>query len=1121
MSNGFQKTLDHIRSIAGSEAEKGRLFERLMKTYFIKDPLYQERFSRVWLWSEWAARQPGFDGADTGIDLVAEERGGGYCAIQCKCYAPGTRISKAHLDSFISASARDPFTARIVVDTGDGWGPNAVKTIAPLKHACTVVRLDDLTSRPFDWPDLVHEEPEALSYRHEPFHLRPHQQSALNDVTAGFEAHDRGKLIMACGTGKTFVALRIAEAVAGVGGRVLYLVPSISLFQQSMREWATQREVPHRYIGICSDTRAGRNDEDASLQELEIPVTTDPSMISKVLRLSYPDEITVVFCTYHSLSIVEHAQKDGAPAFDIVLCDEAHRTTGIERPGDKTSPFVLVHDAQRIRAEKRLYMTATPRLYTEGAKAKASRHSVEVFSMDDENTYGPEFHRLPFSRAVENGLLSDYKVVVLALSEGHVNAVLQAHLAVAGSEINLTDAAKIVGCWRALQNPENRKPDNGAIQPLRRAIAFTNTIKSSTRLEAHWGGVIDQAVALLPEAERNTPFLCHVRHVDGQHHALERKARIEWLKGDSEGTCRILSNARCLSEGIDVPALDAVLFMNPRNSQVEVVQAVGRAMRKAEGKTYGYIILPIAVPAGVDPAKALDDNERFAVLWSVLHALRSHDDRFDAEINKIDLNETPTDRIIFSGDGIDDGEDPRTPGLPFPPLDLPPGAIFAKIVDKCGDRKYWETWAKDVAGIFSGLVHRIENLLDSPDNATLREWFDAFHEELRGSINESITRDNAIEMMAQHILTQPVFEALFEHYDFAAGNPVARALDTLRQDFGEFGLENETRDLESFYESVRMRARGLDNSEARQHVLMELYEKFFATALKKDADRLGIVYTPVEIVDFILNSADHVVRQEFGRSLSDEGVHVLDPFTGTGIFLVRLIQSALVRESDLARKYHRELHANEIVLLAYYIAAIHIEEAFHGRRGPESAYEPFEGIVLTDTFNLHTDRTGFPKNWLPVNSARVERQQDLPIQVIVGNPPWSAGQRSSADDNPTVTYPELEKRVAKTYAARSRSTNKNSLYDTYKMAIRWAVGPDRRTGRDRARHQRLLDRRQRGLRGAGLPGRGVQFNLCAESTGEPADARQTFATRGRQGIRSRLSCTGRGHDPGPQPGSLS
>ena len=273
-------------------------------------------------------------------------------------------------------------------------------------------------------------------------------------------------------------------------------------------------------------------------------------------------------------------------------------------------------------------------------------------------------------------------------------------------------------------------------------------------------------------------------------------------------------------------------------------------------------------------------------------------------------------------------------------------------------------------------------------------------------------------MMAQHILTRPVFEALFEGYDFAGGNPVARALDSLRGDFGEFGLENETRDLERFYESVRLRARGLDNSAARQRVLMELYERFFATALKKDADRLGIVYTPVEIVDFILASADRVLRDEFGRSLGDEGVHVLDPFTGTGIFLVRLLQSALIPDADLGRKYREELHANEIVLLAYYIAAIHIEEAFRGRLGGGD-YEPFGGIVLTDTFNLHTERTGFPRQWLPDNSERAERQQGLPIQVVVGNPPWSAGQRSAADDNPNVDYPHMKSRIEETYAARS------------------------------------------------------------------------------------------------------
>ena len=1037
--NGFYSTLDYIRENANTQYGKGRLFERLIRAYLLEDPFYQKRFSEVYLWSEWAERRPEFDGVDIGIDLVAEERDGGYCAIQCKCYAENTRISKGDLDTFISASAREPFTARMFVDTGSDWSPNLYRTLDGLQPPCQRVSAADLASRPVDWPDLSCEAPEQLDYQQETFSLREYQKTAFDDVINGFKASDRGKLIMACGTGKTFTALRIAEDIAGVGGRVLYLVPSIGLFSQAMREWAEQQTVPHRYIGICSDTKAGKTAEDASILELEIPVTTDPNTISEALEKDDKAAMKVVFCTYHSLPIVEKAQDAGAPAFDMVLCDEAHRTTGIEDSGDKTSPFVLVHDTDRIRAKKRLYMTATSRLYTEGAKAKAARHDIEVFSMDEPETYGPEFYRLPFSTAVEQDLLSDYKVVVLAMSEQDADAALQTYRTSGGSEININDATKIVGCWRALQNPERKSTDDPEIRPLTRAIAFTNTIAASKSLVKHWDGVIESAIERLPEDQRPSNFKCETDHVDGKTNALNRKKRIEWLKGDADGVCRILSNARCLSEGIDVPALDAVLFMTPRNSHIDIVQAVGRVMRKAEGKTYGYIVLPVAIPAGADPTDILNDNKRFASVWNVLRALRSHDDRLNAEINRIDLNNQQTDRIIFSGfDEDGEGTGSLNEEQLFLPIDLPPGAIFAKIVERCGDRKYWESWAADVADIFSRIVGRVENLLDTPENDALQEWFADFHAELKSSINAAITRKHAIDMMAQHILTRPVFEALFENYDFASGNPVSIALDKLRNDFAEFGLEDETRDLAGFYESVRMRARGIDNSEGRQRVLLELYEKFFQKVLKKDADRLGIVYTPVEVVDFILHSANEVLRDEFGRCLSDEGVHILDPFTGAGIFLARLLQSQLIQPDDLERKYREELHANEIVLLAYYIAAVNIEEAFHGKHGADKAYEPFNGIVLTDTFNLNKGRNLFPKEWLPDNNERVERQQKLPIGVIVGNPPWSAGQKSAADDNPNVDYPELEQRIAETYAELSPVTNKNSLYDTYKMAIRWA-----------------------------------------------------------------------------------
>ena len=1037
---GLRGAISYLRDEASSQYRVGNEFERLIKKYFGVDPLYKERFSNVWLWREWTALRTDFDATDIGIDLVAQESSGEYCAIQCKCFAENTRVTKPQIDSFIAASASSDFTKRILVHTGGDLGANVRRTIEPLGPDFQVIGFGHLDSRPIDWPDLRQEQPEQLDYRQQPFRLMPHQKEALDDVVNGFEDSDQGKLIMACGTGKTFAALRIAEKVARTGGRVLYLVPSIGLFSQAMREWAEQQGVRHRYIGICSDESAGKNTEDVPIQELEIPVTTDPPKISQALQETDAEAMTVVFCTYHSLPLVEQAQDDGAPAFELILCDEAHRTTGIDAPGDNTSPFVLVHDSDRIRAEKRLYMTATPRLYTEGAKAKAARHQIEVFSMDDPAIYGPEFHRLPFSRAVEQNLLSDYKVVILTMYEPDSDATLQGYIGAGGSEINITDATKIIGCWRALQSPGGKTKEGVTIKPLTRAIAFNNTIRNSKRLVEHWNGVIQSAVAQMPEDRRPVNFACETQHVDGQNNAFDRKNRIEWLKGDSEGVCRILSNARCLSEGIDVPALDAVLFMTPRNSHVDIVQAVGRVMRKADGKDYGYIILPVAIPPGTDPADALNDNERFAAVWSVLRALRSHDDRLNAEINKIDLNNKPGDTIIPDSGGNDDEVDWQE-WLPFGPLEIPAQDIYAKIVDKCGDRRYWESWAKDVADIFKRVVARINNLLDNLDNGALREWFDNFHVELKNTINASITRDHAIEMMAQHILTRPVFETLFENYNFASGNPVAIALDHLRKDFGEFGLEDETRDLEGFYESVRLRAQGIDNSRGRQKVLLELYEKFFATALKKDAERLGIVYTPVEVVDFILHSADEVLRGEFGRSLSEEGVHLLDPFAGAGVFLSRLLQSDLIQDSDLERKYRGEIHANEIVLLAYYIAAVNIEEAYRARRGEESGYEPFNGIVLTDTFNLNKkgeEPTLFPKGWMPDNNARAERQQELPIQVIVGNPPWSAGQRSATDDNPNVEYPALEKRIEATYVARATTTLKKSLYDTYKMAIRWA-----------------------------------------------------------------------------------
>jgi predicted helicase len=713
-----------------------------------------------------------------------------------------------------------------------------------------------------------------------------------------------------------------------------------------------------------------------------------------------------------------------------------------------------VHDDSYLHAAKRLYMTATPRIYDDTSKAKAGQANVILASMDDESVFGPEFHRLGFGEAVSKGLLTDYKVLVLAVDEEQVSRTFQMQLADDSSELRLGDVAKIVGCWNGLAKRKRSDTDFGADDtPMTRAVAFAGTIANSQKFARLFSAVVEDYIGAhdgSDDEEDDAPTLrCEVEHVDGTFNVLERNSKLDWLKAPAApGTCRVLSNARCLSEGVDVPALDAVMFLNPRKSVVDVVQSVGRVMRKAPGKQYGYIILPVGIPSGLTPEEALSDNKKYQVVWEVLQALRAHDERFNAMINKIDLNRSRDDRIQIIGVGAPGGDtdNPSASGLhvqdtlPLQSLDEWRDAIYAKIVTKVGTRRYWEDWAKDIADIADRHTTRIRALLAEP-GLDISGQFDQFLAGLRKNLNDSISRDDAIDMLAQHMITRPVFEALFEDYSFTEHNPVSESMQAMLDLLDEQNVGREAETLEAFYESVRLRAEGIDNAEGKQKIITELYERFFKNAFPRAAESLGIVYTPIEIVDFIVHSVQHLLCEEFGVSLSDEGVHVLDPFTGTGTFIVRLLQSGLIRPEDLLRKYTQELHANEILLLAYYIAAINIEATYHGLTAKDDAaagYVPFDGIVLTDTFHM-TEDGGFDDQLaFPTNSERALAQRALDIRVIIANPPYSVGQTSGNDNNANLKYPALDGAIASTYAARSTATNKNSLYDSYIRAFRWA-----------------------------------------------------------------------------------
>lgn len=1051
MGKTIDAILSELRVAATSSRDLGDRFERLMRAYMTTDPLFTERFSEVWLWQDW----PGRSGvADTGIDLVAAERDGGVCAIQCKFYDRGRTLDRKDIDSFFTVSGRPPFTSRLIVSTTDRWSTHAEKALVGQAIPVGRLRVADLAESPIDWSRFTPSAPEAIAL-HPRHDLRPHQVAALDDVVAGLAAADRGTLVMACGTGKTFTSLRIAEQIAaqvpGRAGRVLFLVPSISLLSQTLREWSAHTAVPMRPFAVCSDTRVSRTSEDIAGHDLALPATTDPTRLAERVAVAEgtaaTGEMIVVFSTYQSLATIHEAQRAGLGAFDLVICDEAHRTTGVTLAEGDESHFVRVHDADYLRGARRLYMTATPRLFDDATKTKAGEASAVLCSMDDEALFGAELHRLGFGDAVGAGLLTDYRVMVLAVSEEYVAGAFQRQLA-ADSELRLEDAVKIVGCWNGLthrgQAPEGvdgeERPD-----PMRRAVAFCRDIKSSKHLTEMFNRLVPALGA--DDDGPDTPG-CNAHHVDGTFNALQRNAELDWLKRDpppGEDVVRILSNARCLSEGVDVPALDAVMFLNPRGSVVDVVQSVGRVMRRSEGKDYGYIILPIGVPADMSPEQALADNKRYRVVWQVLQALRAHDDRFNATINKIDLNaKRPASIQVVGvpGAGWGDSDGGGTDGtgtqiaLPLGDLEQWRDAIYARIVQKCGDRLYWETWATDIAQIAERHTTRIRAILDDPASSSAAA-FEGFLGDLRRDLNPAVTRDDAIEMLSQHLITKPVFDALFEAYAFAEHNPVSRTMQRMLDALGGESLDSETDTLERFYESVRMRAAGVDSDLGRQRIITELYERFFKSAFPKMAERLGIVYTPIEIVDFIIESIQSVLRDEFGSDLGAPGVHILDPFTGTGTFIVRLLQSRLIDDDALAHKFRHELHANEIVLLAYYIAAINIEAAFHARMGGE--YEPFPGIVLTDTFQLAETPTEIDVHMNPANHERVELQQAQEITVILGNPPYSVGQTSENDGNANLRYPALDAAIERTYAARSDAGLKRNLYDSYVRAIRWAT----------------------------------------------------------------------------------
>ena len=1195
-ASAFNDLLKAIEESNFSQRDKGTDFERLSLDFLTNEPTYKDQFTKVQMYSDWAKEQSDLEinARDIGIDLVATDvmaddaKEQTYTAIQCKFYAADRVVSKDDIDSFLSASDKTYYSKRFIIATNQKWGPNVEKELKDLKTPVTIITREKLANSSIDWSSYLKTQGKVEVIKRT---LRDYQKEALNNVIEGFKTNERGKLIMACGTGKTFTSLRTAEAQVGQHGLVLFLVPSLSLLSQTLSDWKQQAIHPITAFAVCSDSKIGKSDELLTASELAYPATTDAKTLAKKVndalaksKQNADGGMTVVFSTYQSIDVIAVAQNgdeakgsfvaNPMPEFDLIICDEAHRTAGaylinqasnLARPAkaDEASPifagsavsdvdaasadtatedassasskddssasaakkakakrtasikviddeeaaFTRIHNNEYVKGKKRLYMTATPKVYGTAAREQENNKEAVLYSMDDVNVFGPVFHTMNFEKAVKMGCLVDYKVIILV---GDANTFRSAEEA---DQFSDNHASRVVGAWKALNKYGIRDELADDLGHMRRAVGFAQQINhdskrkktSSKDFAQYFQDVIDeyredvesrsakfknlteeQAAALANDNAYNEycftsshNLKCSTKHIDGSMNALEKAKLLSWLREEpQDNECKILFNVRCLSEGVDVPSLDSVIFLAPRKSQVDVVQTVGRVMRIAPGKKRGYVIIPIVAEDVENPEKTLDRSEEFKVVWQVLNALRSINpshELVDGRLMKIDdrievisvVNSKISKNSSSSSGDKKPAGDPSKPSKDEPTnskgllADLDYGvirveeAIKTAIIKKLGNIRTWEDWAKDVALICSNQAKNIKRVLEDTEHPEAKKLFDDFKNQMSAAINGHLTKDGIaddetatlsddefIDMLAQHIVIKPVLDELFKEHPFTEKNAIASSLTQMLETLQYFGMQVATNDLKNFYESVGYRMKNVKSLADRQAVIVDLFDRFFKVAFPKLQEKLGIVYTPIEVVDFINHSVNDILKKEFNTSLGDQGVHILDPFTGTGTFITRMmLDDTIIPRASLPYKYRNELHAFELVPLSYYVASINIESVYDELKpNNHEEYEANNVTVLTDTFATHD------ADVLPLMSSNIQRNASLrqkvdklPLRVIIGNPPYSAGQTSGNDNNQNEHYPELESRIEETYVQRAgKITLKNSLYDSYIKAFRWA-----------------------------------------------------------------------------------
>ncbi|MFP6351437.1 type ISP restriction/modification enzyme [Helicobacter pylori] len=1055
--SAYKLIKEKLHAIPNSR-HKGSLFEKLSKR-FLQEHDSANEYESIDLWSDFKLRG---NKGDRGIDMVITTASKEYIAVQCKYHQ--NSISLNDISTFLSqlqaGVGEVRFKKGIIISTSK-LTSTALEEIEQIRSTGMGIDIDEITEEDFiysqiDWEkfDPTKTEDELpLCDKKKP---RSHQTEAINATKEYFSdpKNTRGKLIMACGTGKTYTSLKIMEALEPK--ITLFLAPSIALLSQTFREYAQEKSEPFYASIVCSDDKVGKSkdedNDDINFSELPIkPSTRLEDILNVHKKAQKENKRFIIFSTYQSALRIKEAQEAGLGEIDLIICDEAHRTVGAmysSNERDDKNAFTLCHSDENIKAKQRLYMTATPKVYSESSKAKAKEKDNVIYSMDDEEIFGEEIYTLNFSKAIALDLLTDYKVIILAVRKENLSGVTNSvnkkisQLKAEGTKldkklINNEFVCKIVGTHKGLAkqdlivlDDENKEDHNLQNQydtaPSQRAINFCKSINTSKNIKDSFETIMEcYDEELKKKSFKNLKI--KIDHIDGTMNCKDRLEKLEKLNQFEPNTCKVLSNARCLSEGVDVPALDSIVFFDGKSAMVDIIQAVGRVMRKAKHKKRGYIILPIALEES--EIKNLDEavnNTNFKNIWKVIKALRSHDPSLVDEA-------TFKEKIkIFGSDDGNNHNDEKTLFDAILLQDLA-DAVYNVMPTKLGDRNYWENFTKKTGNIARTLNNRLKMIFDKNP-----EFFHGFLDSLRENIHQSIKEDEALDMITSHIITKPIFDAIFGDN---IKNPIAKALDKMVQKLATLGLEGETKDLKNLYESVKTEALHAKSQKSQQELIKNLYNTFFKEAFKKQSEKLGIVYTPIEVVDFILRATNGILKKHFNTDFNDQSITIFDPFTGTGSFIARLLskENALISDEALKEKFQKNLFAFDIVLLSYYIALINITQAAQNR---DSSLKNFKNIALTDSLDIYEEKNdkGVFKFFedLKENKEIKDTLAGQNIRVIIGNPPYSAGAKSENDNNQNLTHPKLEKLVYDTYGKNSTAKAGQTTRDTLIQSIRMA-----------------------------------------------------------------------------------